>query len=50
MALYNPQTEEITFPLALKNGQDVEMPPRKLGDDEFSFVIRYAPPGGDGRR
>ncbi|MBI1258545.1 MAG: GAF domain-containing protein, partial [Chloroflexi bacterium] len=50
VALYNPQTEYITFPLALKNGRDIEMPPRKMGDDEFSFVLRTHRPvamGGD---
>jgi PAS domain S-box-containing protein len=50
VALYNEQTDEISFPLALKYGIDIRMPPRKLGDDEFSFVIRFRRPvaiGGD---
>ncbi len=50
LALYDAQTDTITFPLALKNGEDVKLPPRKLANDEFSFVLRYHRPavmGGD---
>ncbi len=50
VALYNPDKEQITFPLALKSGEDIEIPPRRLGSDEFSFVIRSHRPvamGGD---
>ncbi len=50
VALYNPETQDITFPLALKARKDIEMTPRKLGNDEFSFVIRNRRPvamGGD---
>ena len=50
VALYNPLTDEIRFPLALKGGRDVVMPPRKMGEDEFSFVLRSRRPvamGGD---
>lgn len=50
VALYDEQKQEIRFPLALKYGIDVRMPPRPLADDEFSFVIRFRRPvaiGGD---
>lgn len=50
LALYDVPTEMISFPLALRRGQDVVIAPRKLGNDEFSFVIRYHRPavmGGD---
>jgi PAS domain S-box-containing protein len=41
LALYDAETEEISFPLAVKNGQTYEIPPRKLNTDEVSFIIRY---------
>ncbi len=50
VALYDEDTEEIHFPLALKDRQPIEMPSRKLGEDEFSFIIRSHRPvvmGGD---
>src|SRR5262249_7440182 len=50
VALYNPETQDISFPLALKAHKDIEMPTRKFGSDEFSFVIRNRRPvamGGD---
>lgn len=44
MALYNAETQEITFPMAVHNGKDMYIPPRKLGSDEVSFVIKYRRP------
>lgn len=41
LALYDEDTQEITFPLAVKNGQEYQIPPRKLANDEVSFVIRH---------
>ncbi len=50
LALYDAQTSDIVFPLAMRNGRDFEIPPRKLMNDEVSFVIRRRSPlmlGGD---
>ncbi len=50
LALYDAQTEDIIFPLAVRSGRDFEIPPRKLTNDEVSFVIRRRSPlmlGGD---
>ncbi|MBC7814023.1 MAG: GAF domain-containing protein, partial [Burkholderiales bacterium] len=53
LALYNAATEDITFPLAVRQGEDYSIPPRQLGQDEVSFVIRHRRPlivqglGGD---
>jgi PAS domain S-box-containing protein len=44
LALYDRDTEEITFPLYVKNNQSAEMPPRKLNDDEVSFILRNRRP------
>jgi PAS domain S-box-containing protein len=41
LALYDAETEEITFPLAVQNGQAYEIAPRKLNTDEVSFIIRF---------
>ncbi len=40
LALLDPQTQMITFPMAVSEGQAVSIPPRPLGDDEVSFVLR----------
>ncbi|MBL8145701.1 MAG: GAF domain-containing protein [Anaerolineae bacterium] len=50
LALYDAQTSDIVFPLAVRNGRDFEIPPRKMTNDEVSFVIRRRSPlmlGGD---
>ncbi|HYO88852.1 MAG TPA: histidine kinase dimerization/phospho-acceptor domain-containing protein, partial [Candidatus Limnocylindrales bacterium] len=50
LALYDAQTQDIVFPLAVRNGRDFEIPPRKMTNDEVSFVIRRRSPlmlGGD---
>jgi len=40
LALLDPQTQMITFPMAVSAGKEVSIPPRPLGDDEVSFVLR----------
>jgi PAS domain S-box-containing protein len=50
VALYDEPTNSISFPLALRNGQDMNMRAHKLGDDEFSHIVRFRRPvvmGGD---
>ncbi len=50
MALYNAETQDIIFPMALRAGKDITIAPRKLGSDEVSFVIKHRRPlplGGD---
>lgn len=50
VALYNEDTEDIVFPMAVTNGRDIFIPPRVLGRDEVSFIIRNRRPlslGGD---
>lgn len=44
LALYDEETQEITFPLAVRDGQDIDIPPRSLTNDEVSFVIRHRQP------
>jgi PAS domain S-box-containing protein len=44
VALYDAETEEITFPLAVRAGKDFAIPPRKLNTDEVSFIIRHRQP------
>ncbi len=44
LALYDAETEEITFPVYVKNGVSIDMPPRQLNDDEVSFIIRNRRP------
>lgn len=40
LALYEPETDEITFPFAVSRGKEITIPPRQLNDDEVSFIIR----------
>jgi PAS domain S-box-containing protein len=40
LALFDSETEEITFPLAVFSGKDVNIPPRRLGNDEVSYIIK----------
>jgi len=50
VALYDPETTEITFPISVMNGQDQQRGSLRLGDDEVSYVIRTRRPlslGGD---
>ena len=45
VALYDAETETVTFPLAVRSTGDVyTIPPRPLGDDEVSYVIRKRRP------
>jgi PAS domain S-box-containing protein len=44
LALYNPETQLITFPLAVKEGKPYEIKPRSLSMDEVSFIIRHRRP------
>jgi PAS domain S-box-containing protein len=40
LALYDPEASLITFPLAVRSRRTFEMPPRPLGNDEVSYIIR----------
>ncbi len=44
MALYNAETQDIIFPMAVRSGKDYTIASRKLGSDEVSFVIKYRRP------
>ncbi|MBZ0293833.1 MAG: GAF domain-containing protein, partial [Anaerolineae bacterium] len=44
LALYNDETQTITFPLTVRSGESVHVPPRQLGNDEVSFIIRNRRP------
>ena len=44
LALYDVTTENITFPLCVKQGNEHDMSARKLSDDEVSYVIRNRRP------
>ncbi|RMG73036.1 MAG: GAF domain-containing protein [Chloroflexi bacterium] len=40
LALYDSNTDEITFPLAVRSGEIYDIPPRQLNNDEVSFIIK----------
>jgi PAS domain S-box-containing protein len=44
LALYDINREEITFPLAVRNKEDFNIAPRKLGNDEVSYIIKRKRP------
>jgi len=44
LALYEPQTKMIGFPLAVRHGQEFTIAPRPLADDEVSFIVRHRSP------
>ncbi len=44
LALYDSESQQISFPLNVRNGEQRDMPPRQLNDDEVSFVIRNRRP------
>ncbi len=44
LALYDSATESITFPLAVRYGETYGIPPRKLSNDEVSFIIKHRRP------
>jgi PAS domain S-box-containing protein len=41
LALYEEMTQDITFPLAVQGERRFSIAPRKLGNDEVSFIIRH---------
>jgi PAS domain S-box-containing protein len=41
LALYDSETEQITFPLSVSQGKDHTILPRRLNTDEVSFIIRH---------
>ncbi len=50
LAMYDPKTQIISFPMAVRRGAELVIPPRKMGSDEVSFVIKMRRPlplGGD---
>jgi PAS domain S-box-containing protein len=51
LALYDPDNEIISFPLAVRDGMPYEIPSRPLAMDEVSFIVRFRRPlilgGGD---
>ncbi len=44
LALYHPEDQRITFPLALREGKEITMEDRVLNTDEVSYVIRNRRP------
>ena len=44
LALYEEETGEIIFPLAVRDGKTYNIPSRELGDDEVSFIIKHRRP------
>jgi len=44
LAVYNPDKDEISYPVAMRNGEDIEIPTHKPGDDEISYVIKRRMP------
>ena len=44
LALYDPETETVTFPIAYSDGQPTEIDSRPLGDSLTDFIIRHGKP------
>ncbi|MEL6151018.1 MAG: GAF domain-containing protein, partial [Chloroflexota bacterium] len=44
VALYDEETDEITFPMAMRDDELYQIPPRKIGTDEVSFIINNRRP------
>lgn len=44
IAIKNPDTNEIEFPMAVRNGESYEIPTRPYGNDEVSFIIKNRRP------
>ena len=40
LALYDAETQQIVFPLAVRNKETFHMPARPLGSDEVSYIIK----------
>ncbi|MCA9887167.1 MAG: GAF domain-containing protein, partial [Anaerolineae bacterium] len=41
LALYDEERDLITFPMAVRNGEAINIPSRPLGDDEVSYIIKH---------
>jgi PAS domain S-box-containing protein len=41
LALYDAQTETISFPMAVRQGEDLNIPNRQLNTDEVSFIVKH---------
>ncbi len=41
LALYDSETQDIVYAMAVREGQDYQIPPRKLNTDEVSFIIKH---------
>ncbi|MBZ0286412.1 MAG: GAF domain-containing protein, partial [Anaerolineae bacterium] len=41
LALFDPETQIISFPMAVRRGDDFEIPPRPLNTDEVSFILKH---------
>ncbi|MAU08712.1 MAG: hypothetical protein CL607_02730 [Anaerolineaceae bacterium] len=41
LALYDEETNRITFPMAVRGRESFNIPSRELGDDEVSYVIKH---------
>ncbi|MAS32469.1 MAG: hypothetical protein CL610_00595 [Anaerolineaceae bacterium] len=44
LALYDPDSQTITFPLYVRGGELADMPARQISDDEVSFILRNRRP------
>ena len=44
VALYDPQTDEVSFPLSVEEGEPVEWPSRRTGSGLTEYVLRSAEP------
>jgi PAS domain S-box-containing protein len=44
LAVYDPENDLISFPVALLNNESVEIPTQSPGDDEISYVIKRRMP------
>ncbi|MFW5772449.1 MAG: ATP-binding protein, partial [Phototrophicaceae bacterium] len=44
LALYEAESQAITFPLVVRAGQSAEIEPRTLGSDEVSYIIKQRRP------
>jgi NtrC-family two-component system sensor histidine kinase KinB len=44
IALYDPDTDEVSFPLAIENGERVHWPSRRLGNGLTEYILRARSP------
>jgi signal transduction histidine kinase len=40
LAIFDDQSQELNFPVAIREGDDITMADRPLGNDEFSWIVR----------